>query len=298
MIIYNPEKDLFTRIENFNKYDHSFILLYRIPLSLCVHIGSKCNFKCIYCLSSSGVNGIWAPRSLLLNVTKLLKKLGGRRRIVISGGEPSHYPHLEEGLHVLKRNGHVIVVATNGSKFMPYAIRYIDWIDISLHGVDNVSYQKTIGVSYHFDRLMDIIRSYDSLGIKVACNLVLTENNISCLNEGLIKAVEAGARKIRITNVLKIGRGQNVRSPDIDNICFSDLKNDLLDRGAEVVWFPKFDSKLHLKMEFGYFYVSQDGYLNAERRGPQITAVDDAIIFMEQRKEEHEKIFLRTQFSR
>lgn len=262
------------------------------PLSLCVRVGTWCNYSCNYCLSSSNSQGTWAPPRLFNDVCAFLRVAGGPRRIVISGGEPTFYPGIEPYLKILSLEGHSIVVATNGSCRLLCAKQYVSWIDVSLHVVNKQTHYRNTHSKGKFSSVLGMIESYATDGINVACSIVVTDENLIELRHALLKAVEAGARKVRIEGILRIGRGRTVRVPSLDYTFLADLKNELLASGAKVVFIPRPSLADDNWINRGYFIVMPTSVLRAEVVGPSISEHYAALDFIRQRWEIHKRVFV------
>lgn len=261
------------------------------PLSLCVRLGTRCNYSCDYCLSTSGPTGHWAPTSLFTDVIGFLKAVGGTRRIVISGGEPALYPDVEMQLRRLSEEGHALIVSTNGSKHLPSAKEYVSWVEVSLHGVDDASHRVTTHSKDGLYTALRAIESYAAGGVNVACSLVVVFPDVQKLRATLLQAVGAGARKVRIEHPLAIGRGHTISSVDLDAGFAQQLKNELLDAGADVVFMPRPSLRDESSMCSGYFVVLPSGELRAEIAGPSIGHQREALEFMRARWLDHKRVF-------
>ena len=290
-IVYCPGTDTFSRTTEESSPPPLSLRIGGVPLSLCVRIGTWCNYECTYCLSSSGPDGSWASITLLSDVAQLLRSIGGQRRVIVSGGEPAFFPHLEEGLEALRRDGHRIVITTNGSRFIPFARRVVDWVDVSLHGFDDKSHRDVTGITSSFSAIIEMIRRYTAEGVNVSCSIVAGAENVQGLGQGLMAAVKAGAKKVRIDRVLRIGRGRLVGSPEPNETFLLGLRTKLLQMGASVVFVPSANSRLQALYD-GYFVVMPDGSLRAEKLGPSVRAVEQALAFMKARAAAHLRVFV------
>ena len=182
-----------------------------LPISICLKITNYCNLKCKYCLSSSGPDKKNTHNNNIYSLISSLKPLFPLR-IVISGGEPLLFPYLLDILSILKAYRNIVILATNGTiSFKDNAdiIKYLDWVDVSLHGVDEIEYKSTRGTN----SLRLIVKNIEFLSkIKsipnIAANYLLHKKNISKLGKALEFYRELGIKKVRIDNLNRIGRGR------------------------------------------------------------------------------------------
>lgn len=127
-----------------------------------------CNYRCFFC-HSEGVIEECTP--LLLTpqdygfIAKAGKKLWGWDTITITGGEPLVSPIYREACELIAKEGVRITTVTNASLVSsPKKIfAYNSQVNIFLHTMDPVIYEKITGSSYPLDRVIDTviaIRSY------------------------------------------------------------------------------------------------------------------------------------------
>jgi radical SAM protein with 4Fe4S-binding SPASM domain len=84
-------------------------------LSMEIEFSRHCNFRCSYCyVPTKEELEQELSREELKNVICQAKKLGAGK-IIILGGEPSIYPHLQEMINFIKKEGLNIEMFTNGS---------------------------------------------------------------------------------------------------------------------------------------------------------------------------------------
>jgi len=84
-------------------------------LSMEIEFSRRCNFRCSYCyVVDKSVCANELSRAEIKDVILQAKALGARK-IIILGGEPSLYPHLEEMIAFLDREGLEIEMFSNGT---------------------------------------------------------------------------------------------------------------------------------------------------------------------------------------
>ena len=129
--------------------------------------------------------------------------------IVLTGGEPTLYPYIEDVIRYIKSRNHKITatMATNGvylSDF-DYCKKIIDcgldYIDISLKGWDSTSFQSVAGCDC-FSQQLDAIKNLSKSNIDFTCSMVITPENVNSYCEAIKKASESGAKKFSFTFVI------------------------------------------------------------------------------------------------
>jgi len=84
-------------------------------LSMEIEFSRECNFRCAYCYLEDRTEAVGEmSRQEIKDVILQARELGARK-IIILGGEPSIYPHLEEMLRFLGELGLEIEMFTNGT---------------------------------------------------------------------------------------------------------------------------------------------------------------------------------------
>ncbi len=125
----------------------------------------------------------------------------GRVKIYLWGGEPLLYPHLEELLSGLHRQGHYVVINTNGvllEKFAPALVSHrVGGVDVSVDGPPEI-HDRIRGMEGTFaalsaglERLRELGRTDPSGRLLVKSVTVVSEENQDCLEE--TAAVLAGS---------------------------------------------------------------------------------------------------------
>lgn len=86
-------------------------------LTLDLELSRRCNYKCIYCYSSAG-GGLENEMSFkeIKDLILEAREIGVQRIIIVGGGEPMIYLHIEELLIFLNRHGIDTILYTNGTK--------------------------------------------------------------------------------------------------------------------------------------------------------------------------------------
>lgn len=227
------------------------------PLSLCFHIGYKCNMKCYYCFAP-----FTEDYFIRLRTHELIERLNlwGKIRVVISGGEPFMYGDLlYDTLTALKESGHVTFVSTNGSLLnkLKNFCGLIDWLDISLPGSNREIYFKTRGEDT-FDKVSASIKEAVNLGFRVRLSYLVCEKNISDVTLFPDYAIKLGVNNIRFS--IEQTKNGEINTPSRLE-CFNFIREALNKyEGTLKIYYP-FDNEFHRYHLNGYLVLEPDGSL-------------------------------------
>ena len=105
-----------------------------------ISVTDRCNFRCLYCMPSEGLQ--WLPKSDILSYEEIADVVGqlaplGLRRLRITGGEPTIRPNLDELIRLLRAVPAVedIALSTNGVRLPQVAALFreagLDRVNIS-----------------------------------------------------------------------------------------------------------------------------------------------------------------------
>lgn len=157
-----------------NGYDH-------MPLSVFIELTNRCNFSCPFCyINNNDSADSTLPRwdELKEEIDFLISK--GMLYCILSGGECLLYPDFKELYLYLKKKGVLVTVFTNGyllnERFFDLFEQYMPYkIEISIYGIDDVSYKLTTNTKYiDSNRLFDNILELKKRGIYVVCKTPVT----------------------------------------------------------------------------------------------------------------------------
>lgn len=172
------------------------------PITLCYHIGYKCNLSCDYCLSQ---NVAHTPVST--DLTDYIQYLDAWRplRLVISGGEPLLYMDtLEPILKQLKDYKIVTFLSTNGILLRneyTHLHGLVDWYDISLPAITKTTYKAVRGTD-KFDEVLAAIDLLIKNQERVRLTFTVNNHNINELLSFPEFALNLGVDNIRISHTL------------------------------------------------------------------------------------------------
>ena len=184
-----------------------------------VTLTRKCNLRCNFC---------YAKKTEYMDTATLeyenLKRIvdfcneAKVKFIVFTGGEPTLYPYLIDGLQYIKskENKMLPTIATNGIKLEDYEFckslidNGIGYIDISLKGKDSKECCEIVGLDCYQQQLT-AIHNLSSLPIEFTCSIVITEDNVHSLCESVRNAHTNGAKQFSFTFII-----DNAKSDYID----------------------------------------------------------------------------------
>lgn len=228
------------------------------PLTLCIHVGYKCNLTCSYCLSKDDHDQFNAKDIEIEKIYNFIKK-EAIPRVIISGGEPFLYKdRLWALLRGLKKSGCYTFVSTNGTigkEIEHYYLDTIDWFDISLPATERALYHKIRGKDY-FEKVIEFIQTLHSKGKRLRLSYTLNEDNLSDVFKLPQFAMKLGINNIRISHTYV--EGQNLiwdtkRNADLKRM-FTEENNNF------ILYMPLTPDKLK-EYETGYLVLQPDGKL-------------------------------------
>jgi cyclic pyranopterin phosphate synthase len=93
-----------------------------------ISVTDRCNFRCLYCMPAEGLP--WLPKAEILTYEEIADVVGqlaplGLRRFLITGGEPTIRPNLEQLIRLLRAVPEIedIALSTNGARLPELAPR-------------------------------------------------------------------------------------------------------------------------------------------------------------------------------
>ena len=164
------------------------------PKQICFAPTLACQLNCIYCISA-GLEVDTANSISFDAAVSLLEwvKKTGVKRVCLSGGEPTIYPHFSELLSEMNKRDIEIVLATNGQGSPASTRAVIDAgvRDVTLHFTEELAENKRM------DRFRRNASDLISAGIHVAMRynfMSLNDDSRACLNT----AHELGMKELRV----------------------------------------------------------------------------------------------------
>jgi len=100
-----------------------------------IEIGNICNYSCSYCHPNSHSGSSWNNYNKLINFIDKVTE-GKLATIILSGGEPTLYPRIDDILKHIKRDGIYLAITSNGSRSLRWwkeRLEYFDKVIFSYH---------------------------------------------------------------------------------------------------------------------------------------------------------------------
>lgn len=226
------------------------------PISVCVHVGRRCNLSCDYCLSDSGPQRPSGTGTLADYMSAIMQ--WAPLRIVWSGGEPMLHRNIGDFMGITKQHGCVNILTTNGTMApRPALAPLTDWADISLHGVDTATFQATTSLDL-FDAVINNIARYTKVFMRTSASLVLVRRMMPGLYDVAQRLRDAGVRRLRLSRLLSLGRGHLAMHEDLTDVEVRECQDRLLELVPQMsVVIPAIRKRAALTD--GYFVIENDG---------------------------------------
>jgi mycofactocin biosynthetic radical S-adenosylmethionine protein MftC len=187
-----------------------------IPVLAHWDITYACNFRCSYCLTSSGSKK--TNECSTSEAKALIDKLynAGIIYLRILGGEPFFRKDMIELLDYAVNKGMYVTFSTNGSLITPEkAISLskmadsLKYVQVSLHGFDDNSYNRVTGTRGNFSHSLQGLKLLVENGLEVSVLVVVTGENVDRIKDYYDLAKQYGAKEVRLCPVAPIGRGSS-----------------------------------------------------------------------------------------
>lgn len=166
-----------------------------------------CNLRCTFCYAQ-GTKYKCKDELSFADFKKIVdfSERSGIKNIVLTGGEPTLYPHLLEAIRYIKSKSARMVpaITTNGIRLSDgdfchaLVANGLKYVDISLKGATGDECREETGIDC-FEQQMKAIRNMTETGIEVTCSIILTKQSIGSFCATVRKACQNGARQISFT---------------------------------------------------------------------------------------------------
>lgn len=168
-----------------------------------IKITNKCNCNCDFCIEKGGLVTEEKPVDVLIEATNMLEF----ESVLVLGGEPLLYPHLEEYLKGIENKR--IYLTTNGTmltdEMAEMLSKYLTAINISIHHyTEEVNQQVYKYPDYTFVNIMSAIRVFKKHNIPVRINANLVKDVLDTaddINKMIFLAQVMGANSIRFAEL-------------------------------------------------------------------------------------------------
>ncbi|PLX16808.1 MAG: hypothetical protein C0601_09220 [Candidatus Muiribacterium halophilum] len=155
----------------------AFLLKKEYRFALSVRLTDRCQLSCVYCRKKHIKYDI--DLDILIKFLKIFRKKGGFY-VILTGGEPFLYPHIEKLVRFLKENKFYVAMNTNGQAIENPKYRNIlkemDEIVVSLDGPEKEN-DKNRG-SGTYKKIIKTIKYLYKNNKKIVLSTVLTRNNL------------------------------------------------------------------------------------------------------------------------
>lgn len=170
-------------------------------------VNRACNIRCSWCYARE-TNYISKDQMSIEDLDKVLSFIidSNDKDIIILGGEPTVYPHLEYLLTKCKQNNLRTTLVTNGLKlknkdYLSHLYEVgLDEVDISIKASSNEEYKKDTGVAA-FDDVMSAIRNLKQLKKSFTCSMVITKDTVKSFVRGAEYAFKNGCTSLNMSFV-------------------------------------------------------------------------------------------------
>src|SRR5699024_6346019 len=170
------------------------VITNNIPDLLQIELTYACNLNCPFCYNPKRDNKIDIHK-----IDNLVNKISeiGIPHVYLIGGEPTilGVKKINEYINKLSKKSSVVLV-TNEYERMENLSDKLAYIGISLHGYNMLSHEKVNNVKGSYNRTLDNIKYYKSIGIRIRCVIVLTGINYNIIDKLILRCILAGADEI------------------------------------------------------------------------------------------------------
>lgn len=149
-------------------------------LFLEIELGFVCNYRCSYCPPYLHTGDIWIDYEALKKFINLSKPA----HVLLVGGEPTFYPHIDELILFLKNKEIIIDITSNGSRSLNWWKKHKDNLDI-------------ITLSYHIEHA-NVDKFIEKLKHLTEDKIVTV--NVSMIVDRFDECLEAGNKIAKTQN--------------------------------------------------------------------------------------------------
>ncbi|MFR3251938.1 MAG: radical SAM/SPASM domain-containing protein [Eisenbergiella sp.] len=176
------------------------------PKDLLIELTNICNYKCPFCYKKAISSGTFISDEIMKEIEQLVKdKIP---YVLLSGGEPTLHPHLEQYIESLSKVC-TVSMNTNGSvlrKISEETISKLAHIQISLYGIGNEEYFKNTGIIDGYENVMCGIRMLNRLKVDYTVAITLNRDTINNLEHYVEVLCSEKVKNVNIGHVDLFGR--------------------------------------------------------------------------------------------
>ena len=163
-----------------------------IPKKIHIATTNGCNMRCGHCYMSAGMSPVETiDIQKTIQLVKELNQIYGKLDVVVSGGEPLTYKHLEELLKSIKDND--VILFTNGTLISEENIDMIaeccNEVQVSFEGVSSEVYSQVRG-SDNYDKVCHALELLKDRGVRIVLAVTVLPNTLMDIQKNLISFIE------------------------------------------------------------------------------------------------------------
>lgn len=185
-----------------------------------IEVTKRCNQRCFYCFNDSGA-GSPANEFTAEVWLNILRKLNARglKSVHLTGGEPFAYKDAVKLLAGAQEIGLETSILSNGLRVhelvqeFPTVFRNLVVAQISLDSMDENMHNRRRGHARAWQDATSAISSLRTLKIPVEVSFVLSQENVSCLDE-VAEFCERNSASLIIRPIISSGRAASYHASD------------------------------------------------------------------------------------
>lgn len=197
------------------------------PKTMWICLTDICNNQCLWCYEKGNKSERckYITRNTVQNIVRTMSEVGVKKCILI-GGEPTLHPHLYEIIEDINRFEIPISMVTNGrlladlDRVKRLKKANINNLVVSVHGWNEITYQKLAGVKKGFTDLKKAIRTLQQEKVRFGINVVLSRYTRGELENIVDFVFRSGLRYVSFNIASPI-----VSRDGVNAIAVSDMKD-------------------------------------------------------------------------
>lgn len=202
------------------------------PLVVDIDPISGCNSECRFCIDADNLEGNHFSKKSISRLLKELKAMGTKSVVIVGGGEPLTYPHLEHMLNLAAKLEFKIGLVTNGLRLHIYQdviAKTCDWIRISVDAARSDTYNflhrpkegSFNDLVKHMEALAKVKTAASSMGF----SFIVTNRNVKEISAAAGLAAKVGCDFFELkTLIAPNSKAINALSPESHKSLFQELK--------------------------------------------------------------------------
>lgn len=188
---YNPSDFLYHPV----KRPKDTLLPLEKPLQMTLVLTNECNYKCIYCFRSA--KDKWKNELSKEEIFHLIDQAAEMevKYCSLTGGEPTLHPYFEEVVIKLLEKDIYPYISSNGSNIAKTTLinmkeAGLHTIQFSMDSADIEMFNKMVGISGYYDKLITAIQHAVETGYTVRIKAVVTDLNANNIDSLFKKCVD------------------------------------------------------------------------------------------------------------